>query len=88
LQGARSFDPVPVQHDRLELEVGIKGPEDGLGNAKPTHDAGFLDEELGRADGIGRHGRLGRDVASSHVLGERRLDDALERRVPKQQSVT
>jgi hypothetical protein len=66
-------------HELLEANIGIEDAKDGLGDAEPTHDARLLDEELRRADSLGRDGGLSRDVAFPHVLRERRRHDPRQR---------
>jgi hypothetical protein len=67
----------------LEANVGIERVENRLGRCEPAHDTRLLHEELRAADRVLIHGRLGRDVALPHVLGERRSDHPLERFPPK-----
>ena len=51
---AGGSDDVAVARERLEADVRVERAERRLGDAEAADDAGLLDEELGRADGVRR----------------------------------
>ena len=69
-----------VVDEALELDVGVERAEDGLGGVEPATTPGARVTRSRRARRRLVDGRVGRDVAAADVLGERRPDDALERR--------
>jgi hypothetical protein len=71
-------------HERALLDpgfdpnLGVEGAEDSLDHGEAAHDAGLLEHELAASHRVLVDRGLGRDIALAHVLGERRVGNALE----------